>query len=176
MLLQCLVSEWPSTAQLGQLPLLAVVFIWGWGNLWLDLGFIAQELQVSLNRRHIIVHFSCDSDRKESKKGIPVEAQGDTVLSGYNVRYWRVLRIVGIQEHPGTFRRCSELCRNITGCALFFLYFPKRMFGRLYDSRNEGDSLGKTGRIIRSFTQEKTVLVTALMFWGRSSVLLAKCL
>jgi len=87
-----------------------------------------------------------------------------------------VLRTVGIQEHPGTFRRCSELCRNITGCALFFLYFPKRMFGRLYDSRNEGDSLGKTGRIIRSFTQEKTVLVTALMFWGKSSVLLAKCL
>lgn len=39
---------------------------------------------------------------------------------------------------------------------------PKKMLRCLYDSRDEGDRLGRTGRHIRTFTQDESMLVTAL--------------
>ena len=52
---------------------------------------------------------------------------------------------------------------------------PQKTFGRLYDSKNEGDDrLERTERHVRTVTQDEAMLVTALIFCGESSVFLAE--
>lgn len=63
-----------------------------------------------------------------------------------------------------------------TLAAWSFSSAPQKMFRCFYDSKNEGDRLGRTERHVRTFTQVEAMLVTALTFYGESSVFLAECL